>query len=112
MHALGQNRLPWNIAIIVDATFLTRSSLHTENAKKFNHGKGYVIGYKTENQRVIEYLASNDLIVKEMIKRTELSRLNQLMTKINGMQRLKNVIQQALKGRCLENHHIFQGLPP
>ena len=35
MHALGQNSLPWNIAIIVDATFLGRSSLHTENAKKF-----------------------------------------------------------------------------
>ena len=95
MHALGQNRLPWNIAIIVDATFLGRSSLHTENAKKFNHGKGYVIGhqwtnivllingkviplppiafytakycrtygikYKTENERVIEYLAQLDL---------------------------------------------------
>ncbi len=37
---LAQNRLPWTIAIIVDATFLTRSSLKTENAKKFNHGKG------------------------------------------------------------------------
>ncbi len=95
MHALGQNSLPWNIAIIVDATFLSRSSLHTENSKKFNHGKGYVIGhqwtnivlmindkviplppiafyttkycrtygivYKTENQRVIEYLAQLDL---------------------------------------------------
>ena len=95
MHALGQNSLPWNIAIIVDATFLGRSSLHTENAKKFNHGKGYVIGhqwtnivllingkviplppiafytakycrtygikYKTENERVIEYLAQLDL---------------------------------------------------
>ena len=95
MHALGQNSLPWNIAIIVDATFLGRSSLRTENAKKFNHGKGYVIGhqwtnivllingkviplppiafytakycrtygikYKTENERVIEYLAQLDL---------------------------------------------------
>ena len=95
MHALGQNSLPWNIAIIVDATFLNRSSLHTENSKKFNHGKGYVIGhqwtnivlmindkviplppiafftkkycrtygivYKTENERVIEYLAQLDL---------------------------------------------------
>jgi hypothetical protein len=95
MHALGQNSLPWNIAIIVDATFLSRSSLHTENAKKFNHGKGYVIGhqwtnivllindkliplppiafyttkycrtygiaYKTENERVIEYLAQLQL---------------------------------------------------
>ena len=49
MHALGQNSLPWNIAIIVDATFLGRSSLHTENAKKFNHGKGYVIGHQWTN---------------------------------------------------------------
>jgi Transposase DDE domain len=95
MHALGQNSLPWNIAIIVDATFLGRSSLHTENAKKFNHGKGYVIGhqwtnivllindkviplppiafyttkycrtygiqYQTENERVIEYLVQLQL---------------------------------------------------
>jgi hypothetical protein len=49
MHALGQNSLPWNIAIIVDATFLGRSSRHTENAKKFNHGKGYVIGHQLTN---------------------------------------------------------------
>jgi hypothetical protein len=49
IHAFGQNRLPWNIAIIVDATFLSRSSLHTENAKKFNHGKGYVIGHQWTN---------------------------------------------------------------
>jgi hypothetical protein len=95
MHALGHNRLPWNIAVIVDATFLRRSSLHTENAKKFNHGKGFVIGhqwtnivllindkviplppiafytkkycrtygigYKTENERVIKYLAQLQL---------------------------------------------------
>jgi hypothetical protein len=49
MHALGQNSLLWNIAIIVDATFLGRSSRHTENAKKFNHGKGYVIGHQLTN---------------------------------------------------------------
>jgi len=95
IYGLAQNRLPWKIAIIVDATFLTRCSLHTENAKKFNHGKGYVIGhqwtnivlsindriiplppiafytkqycktygieYKTENQRVIEYLSQLNL---------------------------------------------------
>ncbi len=49
-HACSwQNSLPWNIAIIVDATFLGRSSLHTENAKKFNHGKGYVIGHQWTN---------------------------------------------------------------
>lgn len=50
--------------------------------------------------------------MEEMIKRTELSRLNQLMTQINGVQHLKNDIQQALKGRSLINHHIFQGLTP
>ncbi len=95
IDGLAQSRLPWTIAIIVDATFLTRSSLKTENAKKFNHGKGYVIGhqwtnivllingkiiplapiafytkaycktygieYKTENQRVIEYLSQLNL---------------------------------------------------
>ncbi len=49
INALAQNRLPWTIAIIVDATFLTRSSLKTENAKKFNHGKGYVIGHQWTN---------------------------------------------------------------
>ena len=57
-------------------------------------------------------LAGKQQIVEEMIKRTELSRLNQLMTQINGVQRLKNEIQQALKGGFLENHHIFQGLTP
>lgn len=49
MQGLADNRLPWNIAILIDSTFLNRSSLHTENAKKFNHGKGFVIGYQFTN---------------------------------------------------------------
>ena len=32
---LSTGKLPWNIAISVDATFLNRSSLHTDNSKRF-----------------------------------------------------------------------------
>ena len=42
---LSTGKLPWNIAISVDATFLNRSSLHTQNSKRFNHGKGFVVGH-------------------------------------------------------------------
>jgi len=41
--------LPWKIAIIMDSTLQHRASLHPENAKKFNHGKGYVIGHQWTN---------------------------------------------------------------
>lgn len=39
----------WSIAIIVDSTILTRSSLHPENSKRFNHGSGFVIGQQWTN---------------------------------------------------------------
>ena len=39
--ALGHlQALPWKIAIIVASTLQHRASLHPENAKTFNHGKG------------------------------------------------------------------------
>ncbi len=41
--------LPWKIAIIVDSTLQHRASLHPENAKKFNHGKGFVLGHQWTN---------------------------------------------------------------
>jgi hypothetical protein len=41
--------LPWKIAILVDSTIQHRASLHPENTKKFNHGKGYVIGHQWTN---------------------------------------------------------------
>lgn len=41
--------LPWRIAIIIDSTLQNRSSLHPENAKKFNHGQGFVIGHQWTN---------------------------------------------------------------
>jgi hypothetical protein len=92
---MADGKLPWKIAVIIDATLQNRSSLHTQNAQKFNHGKGYRIGhqwtnivlfvndlliplapiefytksycrkhklpYRTEHQRVVEYLADLDL---------------------------------------------------
>ena len=41
--------LPWKIALLIDSTLQHRASLHPENAKKFNHGKGYVIGHQWTN---------------------------------------------------------------
>jgi hypothetical protein len=41
--------LPWKIAIIIDSTLQHRASLHPENAKKFNHGQGFVIGHQWTN---------------------------------------------------------------
>src|SRR5918994_2026663 len=38
--------LPWKIALIVDSTLQHRASLYPENAKRFNHGNGFVIGHQ------------------------------------------------------------------
>lgn len=46
---LSTGNMPWNIAISVDATIQKRSSLHTENSKRFNHGKGFVVGHQWTN---------------------------------------------------------------
>ena len=46
---LSTGKLPWNIAILIDATFLNRSSLHTDNSKRFNHSKGFVVGHQLTN---------------------------------------------------------------
>lgn len=92
---MADGKLPWKIAIIIDATLQRRASLHSGNVKKFNHGNGFVIGhqwtnivlfvndlliplkpipfytkaycrkhkltYRTEHQRIVEYLADLDL---------------------------------------------------
>jgi hypothetical protein len=49
IKSLCSGSLPWNIAIIVDSTFQQRSTLHTDNSKRFNHGKGYIIGHQWTN---------------------------------------------------------------
>ena len=51
--------LPWKIALLVDSTLQHRASLHPENAKKFNHGNGYVIGHQWTN--II--LVINDILI-------------------------------------------------
>ena len=92
---IAAGNLPWKIAIIIDATLQRRTSLNAQNVKKFNHGKGFVVGhqwtnivlfvndllipltpiefhtkaycrehnlaYKTEHQKVVEYLTHLDL---------------------------------------------------
>jgi len=45
--------LPWKIALLMDSTLQQRASLHPENAKKFNHGKGFVIGHQWTNMVLI-----------------------------------------------------------
>lgn len=40
---------PWTMAILIDSTLQGRAGLHTENAKTFNHGQGYVIGHQWTN---------------------------------------------------------------
>ena len=56
---LSQNRLPWKSAILIDSTLQPRASLHPENAKKFNHGKGFVIGHQWTNI----VLLINDILI-------------------------------------------------
>jgi hypothetical protein len=43
------DHLPWKIVILIDSTIQERSSLHSENVQKFNHGKGFVIGHQWTN---------------------------------------------------------------
>ena len=53
------HRLPWKIALRMDSTLQHRASLHPENAKKFNHGTGFVIGHQWTNVLLI----INDLLI-------------------------------------------------
>jgi len=40
---------PWRIAVIIDASLHERSSRHIDNAQRFNHGDGWVIGHQWTN---------------------------------------------------------------
>lgn len=46
---MADGSLPWKIGILIDATLQNRSTLHAENVKRFNHGKGFVIGHQWTN---------------------------------------------------------------
>jgi hypothetical protein len=53
MKNLANDTLPWSVAILIDSTFLNRSSLHGENVHRFNHGKGFIIGHRWTNIVII-----------------------------------------------------------
>ena len=59
LKCLEKGNLPWKIAIIIDSTIEKRSSLHTDNAQRFNHGKGFVIGHQWTNIVLI----INDMLI-------------------------------------------------
>lgn len=59
MKALCSGSVPWTVAIIVDSTFQRRSTPHAGNSKRFNHGKGHVIGH----QRTNVVLIINDCLI-------------------------------------------------
>ncbi len=49
LKGLQQGALPWKIAIIIDSTIQKRATRYTDNAQRFNHGKGFVIGHQWTN---------------------------------------------------------------
>ena len=59
MKHLANNKLPWKIAVLIDSTIQKRSTRHTDNAQRFNHGKGFVIGHQWTNIILI----INDMII-------------------------------------------------
>ncbi|MDP2646355.1 MAG: hypothetical protein Q8P24_15565 [Desulfobacterales bacterium] len=46
IKALSAGQLPWKVAFIIDSTLQRRCSLHSDNVKRFNHGKGFQIGHQ------------------------------------------------------------------
>jgi hypothetical protein len=46
---LSAGQLPWQVAILIDSTIQHRFSLHSDNVKRFNHGKGFQIGHQWTN---------------------------------------------------------------
>ena len=59
LKRLGLNKLPWKIAIIVDSTIQKRTTRHTDNAQRFNHGQGFIIGHQWTNIIIV----INDIVI-------------------------------------------------
>ena len=49
LKPLAKGQLPWTVAMLIDSTIEHRSSLHTDNVNRFNHGKGFQIGHQWTN---------------------------------------------------------------
>lgn len=54
-----KGNLPWKVALLIDCTIQHRTSLHTRNSQRFNHGKGFVIGHQWTNI----VLVFNDMLI-------------------------------------------------
>jgi hypothetical protein len=50
---LSKGELPWSIFLLIDSTIHSRSTRHTDNAQRFNHGKGFVIGHQWTNMVLV-----------------------------------------------------------
>ena len=46
---LAKGTVSWKIGLLIDSTIQGRSSLHSDNVKRFNHGQGFVIGHQWTN---------------------------------------------------------------
>ena len=91
---LADGKLPWQTAIIIDSTIQNRSSLHPANAKKFNHGKGFVIGHQWTNIVLvindgviplppIPFYSKNYCKKKKLTYKTENERIVQYIEQLN-----------------------------
>jgi len=49
IKSLSAGQVPWQVAILIDSTIQHRCSLHSDNVKRFNHGKGFQIGHQWTN---------------------------------------------------------------
>lgn len=65
--------LPWKIFFIFDATLQGRSSLKSDNVKKFNHGHGFVVGHQWTNFILIINDSIIPLIPIPFYSKTQLS---------------------------------------
>ncbi len=86
IDCLAKGSVPWRIALLIDSTIQSRSSLHADNVKRFNHGQGFVIGHQWTNivlminQMIIplppiafhskKYCRQNGLAYKRVLKRS------------------------------------------
>ena len=55
-------------------------------------------------------MADKQLLIKEIINRKEFSKLNQLLTQINGVKKVKSQIQKALEAPLGEEFVDLKGL--
>lgn len=84
----------WTVGILYDATLHPRSSLHVENAQRFNHGQGFVVGHQWTNVilyvngRVIPlppipFWSKNECKRRRVPYKTEHERLREYMEALN-----------------------------